>query len=137
MINVILIKIGGIFHLICALSHLLFPMVFKWNDNLRELPISNQKKLKKILNVSNLSTMMFWVILSYIPLFYSYDMITTQIGKALLTSIVIFWIVRIFVLQPIIVGIKEKESLLRIPFFLTGFIFFLIPWIRVMLHIYR
>lgn len=135
MINEILIKIGAIFHLICAMTHLLFPRVFKWNDNLRELPINKQEKLKQMLNVSNFSTMMFWIMLSYIPLFYSHDLITTQIGKALLTSIVIFWFVRIFVLQLIIVGIKAKESLFRIPFFLTGLTFFFIPWFRVIFHI--
>jgi hypothetical protein len=135
MFDETLIKIGGIFHLICAMSHLLFPKVFNWQDNLRELPIIKQKKIKQILNISNLSTMMFWLILSYIPFFYSYELITTQIGKALLTFIIIFWVVRIFVLQTVIVGIKSKESWFRIPFFFAGLIFFLIPWVRVMFHI--
>jgi hypothetical protein len=52
-------------------------------------------------------------------------LITTDLGKSILTAIVIFWIIRIFFIQTIIVGIKTKESRLRISFFLIGFIFFL------------
>lgn len=133
MANEILIKIGSIFHLICALSHLFFPKVFKWDDNLKELPVIKQNKIKQILNISNFSTMMFWLILAYIPFVYSYELTTTQIGKTILTAINLFWIIRIFVLQTIIVGIKTKESWLRISFFTVGFIFFFIPWISVIL----
>jgi hypothetical protein len=133
MANDILIKIGGIFHLICALSHLFFPKVFKWEDNLRELSKIKQKKIKQMLYISNTSTMMFWLILSYIPFFFSNELITTQLGKSILTGIVFFWIIRIFLIQTIIVGIKTKESWQRIIFFMIGFIFFFIPWIRFFL----
>ncbi len=131
MTNETLIKIGSVFHLSCSLSHLFFPIAFKWEENLIGLSLDKKAKIRQHLSVSNLSAMMFWLILSYIPFFYSYELTMTNIGKSLLTSIVIFWVVRIFILQPVIFGLKTKESLLRTVFFLTGFVFFLIPWIRV------
>jgi hypothetical protein len=38
---------------------------------------------------------------AYIPFFYSNELLTTQLGKAVLTCIIFFWVVRIFILQPI------------------------------------
>jgi hypothetical protein len=129
----LLIKCGGIFHLICAAFHIIFPRMFKWEENLSTLPESNKTIIKESLYISNICILLFWLILAYIPFFYSYEMLTTQIGKSLLTCIVIKWIIRIFILHPIFSDIKSKVSIMRVVFFLSGFTLFLIPWIKYIL----
>ena len=57
-------------------------------------------------------------------------MLATQIGRALLSCIVIFWVIRIFIVHPVFSDIKSKLSIARVLFFLAGFSLFLIPWIR-------
>jgi hypothetical protein len=127
----LLIKVGGFFHLICALSHLFFPKTFHWEENLKELPMDKKKKIKNTMYLSNACTLLFWLILSYIPLFYSTEILSTQLGRAILTLIVSFWAVRIFILQPVFANYKTKEFWIRTIFFLFGFIVFLIPWIAI------
>ncbi len=133
----ILIKIGGVFHLICSLSHIIFPKVFKWNDNLNELSPDKKKLIKNTLLLMNVCILMFWLMLSWVPFFYSHEMLSTGIGRAVLTSIIIFWVVRIFILQPLYAGFKTKSSLARTAFFIIGFILFLIPWLNLFFNFVR
>jgi hypothetical protein len=122
MNTVLFIQIGGIFHLICACSHLFFPKTFRWEENLKELPADKKKRIKNILYLSNTCTLLFWLILSYIPLFYAEEVLQTPMGRAFLTLLVLFWTVRIFVLQPIFSSYKTREFWVRTIFFST--------WIR-------
>ncbi len=105
MPNELLIKIGGVFHLICALSHIIFPKTFNWDENLKELPAIKKRVIKQLLNTSNFSVLLFWLIFAYLPFFYSKELLTSQIGKALLTGIIIFWSIRIFIIQPLFSGL--------------------------------
>ena len=125
-----LIQLGGIFHFICGLSHIIFPRMFKWKEHLSGLSKKDLKVIKENLYVSNICIMLFWFILAYIPFFFPHEILTTPIGKTLLTAIVIKWIIRIFILHPIFSNIKEKLSILRVVFFFIGFLLFFIPWIK-------
>lgn len=131
MTNEVLLRFGAIYHLICALSHVVFPKVFKWEDNLKELPTSKRMVIWNNLNISNLCMLLFWLVFAYISFAFSNDLMTTHIGKTVLTCIVIVWIVRIFVIQPLFGGLKTKESIFRTIFFSFGFVLYLIPWISV------
>ena len=126
----LLIKLGGVFHVICAAFHIIFPRMFKWKEHLDSLPVPGKNVIKENLYISNICMLLFWLILACIPFFYSHEMLSTQIGKALLTCIVVLWIVRIFILHPVFSDIKSKLSIARVIFFLCGFSLFLIPWIR-------
>jgi hypothetical protein len=129
----LLIQLGGIFHLICGLFHIIFPRMFKWEENLSKLPETNKAAIKESLYLSNISILLFWLILAYILFFFPHELLTTSMGKSLLTCIVIKWIIRIFILHPIFSDIKQKFSIIRILFFFSGFLFFLIPWIKYVL----
>jgi hypothetical protein len=131
MSNILLLKLGGIFHLICALFHIAFPRMFNWDENLSEL--SGEKKIiiKQNLHIMNLSLLLLWLIFAVVPFFFPSELLTTSIGKTILFSILVFWIIRIFVLQPILAGIKTKESWQQIIFFLVGFIFFIVPCLSI------
>ena len=72
----------------------------------------------------------FWVILAYISLVHTSELLIPGLGRTLLVSIVIFWIIRIFVLQPLYVGIKNRMSWQMIGFFLVGLILFAVPLVQ-------
>ena len=127
------IIIGGIYHLICALSHIFFPKVHNWNENLKELSNDKKKIIKNNLYLSNTCTILLWLILSYIPIFYSNEILNSQLGNIFLTLIVLFWVVRIFILQFIFSNIKTKEFWIRTIFFLFGLFVFFIPWIKIVI----
>ena len=127
------IIIGGIYHLICALSHIFFPKVYNWNENLKELSNDKKKIIKNNLYLSNTCTILLWLILSYIPIFYSNEILNSQLGNIFLTLIVLFWVVRIFILQFIFSNIKTKEFWIRTIFFLFGLFVFFIPWIKIVI----
>jgi len=127
------IIIGGIYHLICALSHIFFPKVYNWNENLKELSNAKKKIIKNNLYLSNTCTILLWLILSYIPIFYSNEILNSQLGNIFLTLIVLFWVVRIFILQFIFSNIKTKEFWIRTIFFLFGLFVFFIPWIKIVI----
>jgi hypothetical protein len=135
MTNELFIKFGAVYHLICALSHLVFPKVFKWQDNLKELPGKKKTAVGNSLNISNLCMLLFWLFFAYLSFAFSHELISTQIGKSILTWIVIIWTVRIFLIQPLFGGFKTKESILRTVFFLIGLLLYLVPWINVFFKI--
>ena len=126
----VLIKLGGLFHLICALFHVVYPRMFRWNKKLSNLPEINKSIIKENLYISNSCIFLFWLILAFLPFIYSRELLTIPLGKGLLTCIVIFWFIRIFILHPVFSDIKQRLSIIRIVFFLCGFLLFLIPWVK-------
>lgn len=128
----LLIKLGAIFHLVCALFHIAFPRMFNWKENLSELSAEKNIIIRQNLHIMNVCLLLFWLIFAIIPFFFSSELLVTPLGKTILFLIIIFWIVRIFILQPLFVGVKTKESWQMIIFFLIGFILFIIPGISLL-----
>lgn len=131
MPNELFLKLGAIFHLICALFHIAFPKMFNWKENLSELSADKRLIIKQNLHIMNICLLLFWLVFAIVPFFFSTELLTTSIGKTILILIIGFWIIRIFILQPIFVGVKTKESWQMIIFFLVGFIFFAIPCLSI------
>ena len=65
-----LIQLGGIFHFICGLFHIIFPRIFKWKEHLSGLSKEDLKIINGNLHTSNICMMLFWFMLAYIPFFY-------------------------------------------------------------------
>lgn len=129
----LLLKIGAVFHLSCALFHIAFPKMFNWNGNLSELSAEKGVIIKQNLHIMNICLLLFWLVFAILPFFFSSELLVSSIGKTILFSIIVFWIIRIVILQPIFVGIKTKESWQMIIFFSIGFLFFLIPGVSLLL----
>jgi hypothetical protein len=127
MSNELLLKIGAIFHLICALLHVAFPKLLNFKENLSELSPEKKVIIKPTLHIMNICLLLFWLAFAIIPFFFPSELLTTSIGKTFLALIIVFWIIRIFILQPIFIGLKTKETWQMIIFFFIGFVFFLIP----------
>jgi hypothetical protein len=126
----LLLKIGGIYNILCALLHVLFPRMFKWGKILKLLPGDKRLILEPSLHIMNWCMAIFWVILAYISLVYTSELLLPGLGRTLLASIVIFWVIRIFVLQPVYIGIRDPRSWIMIGFFLVGLILFAVPLVE-------
>ena len=101
----VMLKIGGIYNILCALLHVIFPKMFNWNNLLESLPGEKRFIIEQNLHIMNWCLAIFWVILAYIALKHTSELTKPGLGRTLLTSIVIFWVIRIFILQPVYVGI--------------------------------
>lgn len=126
----LLLKIGGIYNILCALLHVIFPKMFKWGKILKLLPRDKRLILEPSLHIMNWCMAVFWVILAYIALVHTSELLMPGLGRTLLASIVIFWVIRIFVLQPLYIGIKNRASWPMIAFFLVGLILFAVPLVQ-------
>ena len=127
-----LIQIGGVYHLLCAVIHIFFPRMFQWEGNLKGLTPESRLIIRQNLHIMNICLLLFWLMLAVIPFFFANVLLTTALGKTFLTCIVLFWTIRILVLQPVFVGVKSKESWQMILFFIPGFAMFLLPWVNIM-----
>jgi hypothetical protein len=125
------IKAGGVYLFICAISHLVFPQLYHWQDKLDRLEKEDTALILNTLKLMNYCQFILWLIFAVIAFFFSQELLNSQLGKCILSMIVIFWVIRIFLLQPIYVGFKTKISKLQVVFFLIGLILFLIPWFNV------
>lgn len=126
----LLLKIGGIYNILCALLHVIFPKMFRWGKIMQLLPRDKRLILEPSLHIMNWCMAVFWLILAYIALVHTSELLIPGLGRTLLASIVIFWVIRIFMLQPLYVGINHRASWQMIAFFLAGLIFFAVPLVQ-------
>jgi hypothetical protein len=113
--------------------HIYFPHFFQWDQRLASLSGDNAMIISANLAIMNYCLLVFWVILAYLPIVHADDMLETRMGKSLLTGIVVFWMIRIFVLQPLYVGYKSPESLITVAMFSAGMAMFAVPWAAAVL----
>jgi hypothetical protein len=114
----LIVGIGGGYNLLCGILHLLFPKMLKWKEELPSWSPENRAAIR----ILNHALMLFWLLLGWLYLFHAGEMVTTGLGRSLLIGMVLFWVIRIFVLQPVFVGIKTRESWFMIGFFAIGLI---------------
>lgn len=127
----VLLKMGGVFLFMCALFHLVFPGMFKWEKMLEELTVDNRRRVLNTLHLMNACQFVVWLIFAFVTWFHANDLMNTDIGKCLLTMIVLFWFIRIVIFQPLFVGFKTTLSKLQVAFFVVGWTLFVIPWVCV------
>lgn len=125
------IKAGGIFLFICAIFHLVFPHIYHWQNKVTRLGKEDATAISNTLKLMNYCQFILWLIFAIITFFFSQELLSTQLGKSILSLIVLFWIIRIFLLHPLYVGFKTTLSKWQILFFVAGLTLFLIPWINV------
>jgi len=122
-----LIITGGIYHLICALFHIAFPGLYKWNLLIKDINQTKKYHIKDIIYTSNSLIGLIWLMFAALSLFKTDELISTRLGNFILYIITGIWFVRIFILFPIYTGFRNIFSLLRFIFFIIGFILYLIP----------
>ena len=120
--NHTLLIIGGIFHFSFAVFHLFFWQLFNWEKDLASLTFVN----RAIMQILNLCLTFVFVAVGYISIFYASELLTTKLGKAILTATFLFWFLRA-VEQIVFFGVKETRSNILTIIFAVGFIIYLIP----------
>ncbi len=114
----LIVRLAGGYNVLCALLHLLFPKMLRWKNDLASLSPANRAGMK----IMNLCLMLFWLIFGYVYLFHAPEIVGTGLGRSILVSMIVFWVVRIFVLQPVYLGLRTRASIQMAAFFLIGLV---------------
>lgn len=116
------IKMSSVYYLLCALIHVFFPDMFKWSEIIALLPPDKMPFISNPLYIMNWCMAVFWVVFGVITFFYSADLLKPGIGRAILSSLVVFWLIRMFILQPVYVGFQDPITWQMLAFFSVGLI---------------
>jgi hypothetical protein len=117
-----LLIIGGFFNLGFAIFHLFFWRLFNWKKDLASLSFIN----RPVMQILNLCLTFVFIVVAYISIFYSSDLVSTSLGRVIICSISIFWLIR-FGEQLFFFGLKGKISVILSIMFIAGFVIYLIP----------
>jgi Na+/H+ antiporter NhaD/arsenite permease-like protein len=128
---VLFVRLGGVFLFISACFHLIFPKMHQWKTKLEGLSEDKSKSVLDSLHLMNWCQFLLWMMFACLFAFFSHEVLNTRLGFGLLTSMVLFWIIRIVVIQPIYTGFRTGLSKLQTAFFAAGLILFIIPWMHI------
>lgn len=115
---------GGVFHLAIVVFHLFFWRIFRWKEDLASLTRIN----RAIVQILNLCLTFLFFVMAYVSFFHAAELISTSLGRTILASIALFWIMRL-VLQVVFFGARHRLSILFIVIFLVGIILYTIPFL--------
>ena len=119
--GIFFIYCAGVYSLSLAVFHILFwriPM-FNWKEELDKLSPIN----KGVMQVLNLCLIVLFVLIGFISLTHTSELLYTSLGRTLLAGLSMFWLIR-FICQ--FVFWKNNRLIYHI-IFASGFILFLLP----------
>jgi len=120
------IKIGGLYNLAFLVFHAMFWKIFKWHNELPKLTYINGA----IMQVLNLCLMFCFLLFGYISLFHTSELGTSNMGRALLLFIALFWLARA-IEQLVFFSFKHSASIAMTILFLLGFCLYAYSLIRI------
>jgi hypothetical protein len=88
--NKILIICGGVINLLLAGFHLAFWKIFDWPESLLSLSPINLG----IMQVINIHLAFVVLVFAYISIIHHQELLSTKLGKSIVVSIIIFYILR-------------------------------------------
>lgn len=114
------IKACGIYNFFCALLHVFFPAMLKWSAIIADLPEKSVPFISPPLYIMNGCLAFFWVMFGILAFIYPKDFLKPGLGRAFLSFLAVFWIIRMFVFQPVYVGFDDPVSAPMMAFFSVG-----------------
>ena len=117
-----LIKAGVIYNLALVVFNLLFWKLFNWQDELRSLSVLNRATMQ----VMNLSLVVVFVMFAYLSLVHTDQLYSTTLGRALLLSIAVFFMLRA-ALQVVFFRLQHWISYAFLVYFIAGGLLYGIP----------
>lgn len=120
----LLIFIGGFYHLALFVFHLFFWKLFDWKRDLSSLKFIN----RGIVQVLNLRLMWVFLVVAYVSFFHADALLTSALGKAILVSIALFWLMR-GVEQVVFFKLKSAISVAFFAAFLLGAAIYFSPFL--------
>jgi tryptophan-rich sensory protein len=118
----LLIKLGGAYHILLIIFHLLFWRIFNWQHDLISLSFINRQTMQ----VMNIILIFIFLIFAWISLVHTQELLSTPLGNHLILLICLLWIVR-SVLQVVFYKLNHWASFLLLGYFLAGGILYGIP----------
>jgi len=118
----IILIIGGAFHLAFAVFHMCFWKLFRWKEDLDKLRHVN----RAVMQILNLCLTYLFIVFGILSIIYRQEMISTNLGNALLVSIAVFWILRM-IEQLIFFGLKSTRSIVFTFLFILGGLIYVTP----------
>lgn len=115
---------GGVFHLAIAIFHIFFWRIFRWKEDLASLTHIN----RAIVQILNLCLTFVFFAAAYISFFHASELLSTPLGRTILASIALFWILRLM-LQSVFFSARHGISILFILLFLIDASLYLFPLI--------
>jgi hypothetical protein len=120
------IKIGGFYNMGFLVFHAMFWKLFNWRNELPRLTRINGA----VMQVLNLCLMFCFLLFGYISLFHTSELGTSSIGRVLLLSIALFWLIRA-IEQLVFFSFRRPLSIAMTILFLLGFCLYAYPLIRI------
>ncbi|MCX5813756.1 MAG: hypothetical protein NT178_14595 [Proteobacteria bacterium] len=120
------IKIGGFYNMGFLVFHAMFWKLFKWKNELPKLTRINGA----VMQVLNLCLMFCFLLFGYISLFHTSELGTSNMGRALLLFIALFWLARV-IEQLVFFSFRRPLSIAMTILFLLGFCLYAYPLIRI------
>lgn len=121
-VSQLLLFAGSVFHFAFAVFHLFFWRVFRWREDLASLTRIN----RAIMQILNLCLTFLFFVMAYVSFFHVAELLATSLGRTILASVAIFWILRL-IEQVIFFGAINRLSILLILLFLIGALLYLLP----------
>jgi hypothetical protein len=118
----VLLYVGGVYCVALILFHLSFWTTFAWAEQLPRLNKIN----RAIMQVLNLSLTFVFAILAYLSFAHADELLHTQLGRAVLGALALFWLFR-SVLQVLFFKLEHWGSWAFLAFFLAGALIYGVP----------
>lgn len=118
---------GGIYMLMLDVFHLLFWLIFDWPESLKPLDQINRSTIQ----VLNLSITFIFVIIAYISLAHTEELLATELGLSLLILISVLWLFRA-AQQVVFYGLKYPASIGLTVYFLVGALLYGLPCLSML-----
>lgn len=105
-----------------AIFHMLFWRLFNWKKELEKLNFAN----RAIVQILNTRIIYFFLFVDFICFFYPDELLNSNLGKAFLAGISIFWLGRT-IEQFVFLKVKNKYAHFLTLIFIVGTILFALP----------
>jgi len=114
--------ICGVYNFLFALFHIFFWRLFNWKNDLRKTSTAN----KAIIQILNLRLIYIFILMSVIYIFFSDELLQTNLGRLLLIGFAGFWFGRT-IEQFIFLRIKSLLVHSLTAIFIIGTVLHLLP----------
>ena len=117
-----IIFLCGLYSIAFAIFHILFWKLFNWQKELEKLSLAN----KAIVQILNTRIIYFFIFVAFICFMYPDELLTSNLGKAFLMGVSIFWLGRT-IEQFVFFKRKNKYVHMLTIIFIVGTILFALP----------
>lgn len=121
-----IVYICGIYNILFALFHMFFWKIFNWESELKKLHFSN----KAIMQILNLRITYVFLFMSFIYFYYAKEIVTSELGYAIITGMGIFWLGRT-IEQFVFFNFRSKRVNMLTIVFLAGTIIHFLPLLYI------